>query len=253
MKATVKTPKKYIALYLIFALFFCAVLAWLIAIGAKTSDIHGENETEISSESDTEKYTGPVVVIDAGHGGEDGGTVGKNGVYEKDINLSVSLYLADELKNAGVEVLLTRSEDILLYDRNSNYEGQKKVQDLAERRRIAESCENALFVSIHMNSFPEERYKGLQVYYSENNGGSSALAELIRNTVKQSLQPDNTRQNKTGENIYLLDRLSCPAVLVECGFLSNPEECALLSSTDYQKALAKALAKAITEYINASE
>ncbi len=247
MKATVKNRKKYIALYLLFSLLLCAALSILMLVGNRTTEPSETEETE--TESATDKYTGPVVVIDAGHGGEDGGTIGKNGVYEKDINLSVSLYLAEELKKSGVEVLLTRSEDILLYDRNSNYEGQKKVQDLAERRRIAESCENALFVSIHMNSFPEERYKGLQVYYSENNDGSRSLAEGIRNTVKQSLQPDNTRQCKTGESIYLLDRLQCPAVLVECGFLSNPEECALLSSADYQKTLAQTLAAAITEYI----
>lgn len=251
MKATVKNRKKYIALYLLFALLLCASLSLLMLVGEKISDTDEGVETE--TESETETYTDPIVVIDAGHGGEDGGTVGKNGVFEKDINLSVALYLADELKKAGIEVLLTRSEDILLYDRNSDYKGQKKVQDLAERRRIAESCENALFVSIHMNSFPEEQYKGLQVYYSTNNEGSKALADGIRSTVTQALQPDNTRQCKTGENIYLLDRLKCPAVLVECGFLSNHEECALLSSADYQKTLAITLSLAITDYINSPD
>ena len=149
----------------------------------------------------------------------------------------------------GVTTLLTRSEDILLYDKSSNHKGQKKIQDLAARRRIAEECEGAVFVSIHMNSFPEEKYKGLQVYYSENNECSKTLAQGIQTLTAKVLQPENTRQCKLGNNMYLLEQLTCPAILIECGFLSNREECARLSDASYQKELAALLATAISEYL----
>jgi N-acetylmuramoyl-L-alanine amidase len=191
------------------------------------------------------------VVIDAGHGGEDGGAVGTNGIYEKDLNLQIAWILNDLLRANGIETVMTRSEDILLYDRNSNYQGQKKVQDLAIRRKIAETYENAVFVSIHMNAFPQHQYHGLQVYYSPNSSESKDLAIHIQSLTKELLMPKNNRSVKTsGGNIYLLDRLQCPAVLVECGFLSNPEECAKLSSEEYKQQMALSLCLSILEYFS---
>lgn len=254
MKIHITDGKKYLALFIVFSFFLCATLTALIALGARTVKSHSDNENTSHHESqseDTPLYS-PVVVIDAGHGGEDGGTVGVNGVFEKDINLSVALALDKALKDMGVTTLLTRDEDILLYDRNSDHKGQKKAQDLAARRKIAEECENAIFVSIHMNSFPEEKYKGLQVYYSENNESSLALAKKIQDMISKELQPDNTRQCKSGKSIYLMERLSCPAVLIECGFLSNNEECANLSDEGYQKELTALLARAIYEHIEST-
>ena len=193
----------------------------------------------------------PTVIIDAGHGGEDGGTVGVNGVYEKDLNLKIALILDEWLRAEGINTVLTRTEDILLYDKNSDYRGQKKVQDLAARRKIAEQYENAILVSIHMNAFPEAKYSGLQVYYSKNDPTSKMLADEIQKLAREFLQPQNTRKIKpAGENIYLLDRLSCPAVLIECGFLSNPEECTNLSNEEYQKKLAFSIYLSIVNYLN---
>ena len=254
MNSIIKDRKKYIALYLLFALIFCATVGALAALGIKTSEKHHDNE-ETESESDTlpNKYPDITVVIDAGHGGEDGGTVGRNGALEKDLNLSIAFALADALEGNGISTLLTRSEDVLLYDKSSDYHGQKKAQDLATRRRIAEECEKAVFVSIHLNSFPEEKYSGLQVYYSENDPDSLRLAKEIQTLTAKTLQPKNNRQCKSGTDIYLLAMLECPAVLVECGFLSNSEECELLCSPDYQKRLADTLATAITEYLHNNE
>ena len=188
----------------------------------------------------------PIVILDAGHGGEDCGAVGVNGVLEKDLNLQIALLLEKILNANGIRTVMTRSEDVLLYDKNSDYKGQKKIQDLATRRKIAEEYENAVFVSIHMNAFPQTQYSGLQVYYSANHPNSQALAEEIQSVTKQLLQPRNERKIKSGgENIYLLERLSCPAVLIECGFLSNSEECEKLSDPSYQEELALTIGVAI--------
>lgn len=249
MKITVTDRRKYIPLYLLISLLLCGILALLMLAGARLGVKDESAESESHSESESELYDLPVVIIDAGHGGEDGGTVGKNGAYEKDINLSVALRLSDSLKSKGIRTVLTRSEDVLLYDKNSDYQGQKKVQDLATRKRIAEAYDDAIFVSIHMNSFPDERYSGLQVYYSTNDESSRTLAESLQSITRKELMPENTRQCKEGDDIYLLNRLCCPAVLVECGFLSNPDECDKLCTEEYQERLADTLAEAIEEFI----
>ena len=252
MDRTAKDKNLYIVLYLLLTLIICATVGALAVIGIRTADGHRDaDETESETAPLPDEYSNITVVIDAGHGGEDGGTVGVNGVLEKDLNLSIALALADALNSRGINTVLTRTEDILLYDRNSNYHGQKKAQDLAERRRIAEECENAIFVSIHLNFFPEEKYSGLQVYYSENDPDSLKLAQEIQRLTAETLQPENDRQCKASKDIYLLERLTCPAVLVECGFLSNAEECKQLCSPHYQKQLAYTLSEAIIKYIDA--
>ena len=180
-----------------------------------------------------------TVVLDAGHGGEDGGAVGASGVYEKDVNLAVTLILRDLLVANGVNVVLTREDDRLLYDREVNYHGRKKALDLAARKQIAEKTPNAVFVSIHMNAYPQSQYRGLQVWYSPNNESSEPLAAALQARIANSLQPENERRVKPAtSSIYLLHRLKVPAVLVECGFLSNPEECAALEDPAYQRQLA---------------
>ena len=181
-----------------------------------------------------------VIVIDAGHGGEDGGATNADGtILEKDLNLDIAEKLCTLLSMNGIPCKLTRSTDELLYDKSADYQGRKKQLDLAARREIAEETENALFVSIHMNSYPAPQYSGLQVWYSPNNEASKAVAEAIQRDAKALLQPENRRQVKAaGSNIYLLDRLECPAVLVECGFLSNPEEAEKLSTEEYREQVA---------------
>jgi N-acetylmuramoyl-L-alanine amidase len=183
-----------------------------------------------------------TVVIDAGHGGEDGGASSASGALEKDLNLAVSFYLCDLLTANGISTVLTRTEDVLLYDRSEDYIGRKKILDLRARQKIAESFENCIFVSIHMNAYPLPQYGGLQVWYSPNDPNSLTLAESVRAAVRHSLQPDNGRTVKRAtSSIYLLHNLQCPAILVECGFLSNPADAALLSTPSYQKQLATAI------------
>ena len=197
------------------------------------------------------KYT--TVIIDAGHGGEDGGASSLAGLVEKDVNLSIALYLRDMLFEKGIKVVMTREDDRLLYDRNTDYEGRKKKLDLAARRAIADSTENAIFISIHMNSFTDPRYSGLQVWYSQNNSDSALLAERIRSENQAKLQSDNKRVTKAAtSNINLLHNAKCPAVLVECGFLSNVEEAELFETEEYRKRVASAIASAAESFLNSA-
>ena len=150
----------------------------------------------------------------------------------------------------NIKCVLTRETDILLYDRNQNYEGRKKMLDMQARKRIVESYENAVFISIHQNSFPDGRYSGFQAYYSTNSPNSRVLSTLIENNVRINIQPNNKRTSKASSgNIYLLDNLHCPAVLLECGFLSNKEECELLCSEEYQERLADVFSFSVAEFI----
>ena len=209
-------------------------------------------ETALQPVGPTESIDVPVtVVIDAGHGGEDGGTQSAAGLYEKTVNLEIAHMLNTMLRANGIKTIMTRTEDILLYDRNADYQGKKKMLDLATRRKITEETEHAIFISIHMNAFPESKYYGLQVFYSPNDPSSSTLAEEIRSCNSAYLQRDNTRKCKEATSaIYLLDRLTCPAVLVECGFLSNPEEAARFETTEYRQQMAFVLFCAIMSHIS---
>ena len=202
---------------------------------------------------------GLVVILDAGHGGEDGGAVGVNGTKEKDLNLDLTLMLAAQLRASGVTVLLTREDDRLLYDKNSDYAGKKKQLDLAARLNAMQTARNdhpdaeILFVSIHMNSYPSPTVSGFQVWYSGNDPSSQALAEAVQETVSRHLQPQNHRAVKLGgSNIFLLDRATLPAILVECGFLTNADECSRLSSEDYRREIAFSVAMAILGYHSAT-
>lgn len=205
-----------------------------------------EPEQEIAPVPQEPKYT---VIIDAGHGGEDGGAVGVTGLVEKELNLDLAKRLAALLEERGYRVIMTRTEDVLLYDRNVDYQGRKKALDLAARQAIGDANPDAVFVSLHANTFGEAIYHGLQVWYSPNNPDAAVLAESIRASVTDTLQPDNHRQSKpAGSNIYLLYHLGTPAVLVECGFLSNPTECRALEDDAYRDALALALCEGIIAY-----
>ncbi len=244
--ARTSSAKWLTLLFLAFTLALCAAGWWLggMAWASDGLDPHAE-DAAASPEDGTVNTPIRCVVIDAGHGGEDGGTISATGLCEKDLNLAIALHLRDILEAAGVPTVMTRTEDILLYDRTVDYHGRKKVLDLAARLAIGEATENALFVSIHQNAFPATQYAGLQVWYGVADPRSKTIAAAMQEAGLQ-LDPTNKRHIKpAGSNIYLLDRLKGPAVLVECGFLSNPEEAARLGDPAYQRTLALLLASAI--------
>lgn len=202
----------------------------------------------IDTITDVPKYS--VVIIDAGHGGEDGGASSKSGIVEKDINLELAKTLKEKLEAQGVKVIMTRDEDRLLYDRNTDFKGRKKRLDMAARLNIIQNTENCIFVSLHMNSFSDARYSGLQVWYSDNNPDSRELADIIQNNIKSKLQPNNNRMTKSaGTSIYLLEQSSCPSVLVECGFLSNIEEAERFKDSVYKNSLCSHLCDSIIEFL----
>ncbi len=192
-----------------------------------------------------------TVVLDAGHGGEDSGASSEDGLLEKDLNLKICENIRDILLLSGIEVKMTRTDDKLLYTEEQNIKGQRKHYDLKNRYLIAKEYQNPVFVSIHINKFSASQYKGLQVYYSDNNAKSKILADKIQTDIKEALQNDNNRKTKNAKNsIYLLDRLECPAVLVECGFLSNNEDTENLRNDEYIKKMSVIIANSIMENIN---
>ena len=191
-----------------------------------------------------------VIVIDAGHGGEDGGA-SANGLLEKDINLSIALKLRDMLTVSGYKVVMTRDSDISVYDNSSGTTRQRKVSDLKNRVEVINSSKNNILVSIHQNKFEQSQYFGTQRFYSKNDAKSAVLAEELRKSVTGFLQPDNKRELKQADsNIYILDKAQVPAVIVECGFLSNEEEAGKLADNDYQQKMAFSIYSGIIGYMN---
>ena len=190
----------------------------------------------------------PLVIIDAGHGGTDAGAIGSQGTLEKDLNLAVARELAARFRETGVPVLLTRDTDTLVLYEGEDVAGQRKQKDLYNRAAIANEYPNATLISIHMNAYPVAKYRGLQVYYNKNSAESARLARRITERVKKDLDPLYTRlPNFRGEELYLLSHAKGRAVLIECGFLSNPEEEAKLLEKDYQKKLSFCIFYAMME------
>lgn len=189
---------------------------------------------------------GTTVVIDAGHGGEDGGAVSPAGTVESGINLEIALRLDAVLGLYGADTVLLRTEDISLHDPEAQTLREKKASDLRNRVEQVEAIPNALLISIHQNTYAGSgRYHGAQVFYADAES-SQPLARHTQEILRQALDPGNTRQAaKLPGAVYLMDHVTCPAILVECGFLSNPEEDALLRNPGYQTKLAAALASAL--------
>ena len=191
-----------------------------------------------------------IVVIDAGHGGEDSGAVA-NSVLEKDINLEIALKLRDMLKASGIEVKMIRESDVSIYDKASGTIRERKVSDLKNRVKIVNNNKKNILVSIHQNKFEQSKYSGAQMFYSANNDKSQILAEKIRKSITGLIQPENKRElKKGGSDIYLLNKATVPAVIVECGFISNEEEAKNLSNEEYQNKIAFAIYCGILEYKN---
>ena len=185
---------------------------------------------------------GPVLVLDAGHGGEDGGAVSLTGVAESGINLAITLRVDQLLGFCGAPPVVLREEDVSLHDQGADTLREKKASDLRNRVQAVEQVGDAVLLSVHQNTFTDKKYRGAQVFYAPTEG-SQALAETMQEALRAALDPENGRQAKPiPDSVYLMNHVSCPAVLVECGFLSNPEEEALLRSADYQIRLAAVLA-----------
>lgn len=194
-----------------------------------------------------------TVIIDAGHGGEDGGAVSITGVPESQINLAIACKLEDILALYGAAPQMLRREDVSLHDSTASTLREKKVSDLHNRVSRIETETDAILISIHQNTYPEQRYHGAQVFYAPT-PGSRELAQQVQRSLQINLDPSNMREIKQiPGTVYLMNHISCPAILVECGFLTNPKEEALLREDSHQRKLAAALAGAVLtapEYTN---
>ena len=187
---------------------------------------------------------GRALILDAGHGGEDGGAVSITGVPESQINLAIVLKLRDVLGLYGVDPIVLREEDISLHDSEAGTLREKKRSDLKNRVALVEEVEGGTLLSIHQNTYPGSRYHGTHVFYAPTEG-SQKLAEHFQNSIKTALQPDNERAVKQiPDTVYIMNHVTCPAILIECGFLTNPGEEALLRDEDYQRKLSAVIAAA---------
>ncbi len=193
----------------------------------------------------------PIIVLDAGHGGIDSGCVSVNGAEEKDMNLDIMLKLRDMLEISGYEVIVTRDSDKSIHDTGVQGLGKQKQSDMENRLAIINGQDNALFLSIHQNQFTDPKYSGAQMFYPLENADSERLAAIMQKSFVEFLQPDNKRETKpVTDEIYLLKNSNCPRVMAECGFLSNPEEAALLETDEYRSKVAFVLYTGILEFLS---
>ncbi len=213
------------------------VMVLVITLAITVSAVGKVYGSELFLTAGTEINNEKIVIIDAGHGGEDSGAVAKDGTLEKDIAIEIAFAVGRAFIDKGYAVVYTRTEDKLLYEPEENIKGIRKISDLKNRCKVAKVYPEAVFVSIHMNSFGDSKYSGLQVYYSENNEKSRILADSVQQQVKKDIQNENDRTIKKGNGIYVLENIENPAILIECGFLSNDTECKKLSEKEYQNRL----------------
>ncbi len=187
-----------------------------------------------------------VVVVDAGHGGYDPGKVGISGVLEKDINLAIACKVRRILEKEGIQVVMTRKEDV---DLCAETGASKKSADMRKRVEIMNASGAAVAVSIHQNSFTDASSHGSQVFYYEASKEGETLAKTIQESIKGVITEENHRQAKANREYYILKKVSCPVVIVECGFLSNQREEMLLTEEDYQEKMAQGIVKGILQYV----
>lgn len=234
-----KVNKK--SLRLTFSIIGCFVL---LAICARITERALPTAASVSQK--------PVIVLDAGHGGLDSGAVGPTGVLEKDINLSIVLTLRDMFEMSGFQVVLTRDEDISIHDPGIEGIRNQKLNDMDNRLKIIQSYPDSIFLCIHQNNYTDPQYFGAQMFYNNNNPKNRTLAQIMQNRFAQ-LQPGNDREIKlSGNELFLLKSNKNPSLMIECGFLSNPEEEANLSTWEYQQKVAFTIYGGVVEFLGAT-
>ena len=222
---------------------FVLTVILVFALGVLKENISDTKQAFLPTE-------GKTIIIDAGHGAPDGGAVGDTGVLEKDLNLAVAKVLQKFFESNGTQVLLTRSDDNGIYDIDGSIKS-KKISDIKNREEFIKASDAELFISIHMNKFGQKEYSGPQVFFSRNNEKSELLAKCIQKSMLAALNPENRREiKKADDGIYLLKTAQIPAVLVECGFLSNSKEEQMLKDEKYQRQLAWSMYCGVIEYFN---
>ena len=248
MRIFVFNLSRHRVIKIVTAMTLCVLIILSLTIGITTKIL---GRTLLETQADALPYD-KIIILDPGHGGEDPGAIGNGNIYEKELNLQLALEIGRLLEEKGYIVVYTRTDDRLLLNEDENIKGIKKISDLKNRCKVAERYPDSLFISIHMNSFASSKYSGLQVYHSKD-GKSRALADSIQSKVISDLQPSNNRSIKQGDGMYLLENINNPAVLIECGFMTNEEELKKLSEKEYQKQLSFSIVCGIIEYIERNQ
>lgn len=236
------TLKKIYKVIITIALIICILIVFFLGFGRVV-------KTSVATTGKNDIY----IIIDAGHGGIDGGASSADGTPEKGINLDIALKLRDYLTVAGFNTIMIREEDISLHEDDASTIKQQKRSDLKARLEIADKNPDAIYISIHLNHFPNKRAKGAQVFYSPNNENSKLLGEVTQETLTQILDKNNNRLCKESyDTIYIMKNIKNPAIIIECGFLSNPQETDLLKTPEYQNKISYTICMSLIKYINQS-
>ncbi len=192
--------------------------------------------------------SGKVIVLDAGHGTPDEGAQSSKGTTEAESNLAITLKVQKLLEQSGAHVVLTRSDEKAIYDLDSKTLKQKKISDIHNRVKIGNSASADIFVSIHLNKIPQQEYTGWQCFYNSKNEHSKKLAEMIQENLNQAIQKENERIAMKLDKVYIMKHVEIPISIVECGFLSNPQEEQELLQDSYQERLAWGIYNGIISY-----
>lgn len=228
---------RYLSLLPVYAVILSGILG-LVFLGNKVV-------TAVSTSAPIQNRK--TVIIDAGHGGEDGGATSCTGVLESQINLEIAFKLDDLMHLLGINTLMIRTTDCSIYTKGETI-AQKKISDLKERVRIVNETENGFLVSIHQNHFSNEKYSGAQVFYAPTDG-SKDVAGVLQKSLIQTINPDSNRGIKKADSVYLMQHIDCPGILIECGFLSNHREEYLLRDVEYQRKLCSVIACTLSNHL----
>lgn len=223
----------------VFIIFFFIMLSFVVGVG-KNTQLNTRNDRNIGDAVQVTALpvSGKVVILDAGHGTPDEGAESKNGTTEAQINLKIVLKIQQLLEQSGCTVILTRSDENAIYDLDAKTLEQKKISDIHNRVKIGNESSADIFVSIHLNKINEQQYYGWQTFYNTNNEQSKDLAEQIQISLNEAIQKENHRIAMKLNTVYIMKHVEIPISIVECGFLSNPQEEQLLQEDEYQNRLA---------------
>ena len=233
---------------IIMACIFISLFAFSIQMSQTQNNTQHTNSSNNLVETTSTPVSGKTIVIDAGHGVPDEGAQSSTGTTEAETNLKITLKVQELLEQSGCTVILTRSDENAIYDVDSNTLKQKKISDIRNRVKIGNESSADIFVSIHLNKIPQQQYYGWQCFYKEGNEQSNKLAKSIQENLNKSMQKENNRVAMKIDNIYIIKHVEIPTSIVECGFLSNPEEEKQLLDDNYQNRLAWGIYSGIINY-----
>ena len=240
--------KKRIEIIISCVIIALSVFSVQISNNKNTKDAKNTNETKSTIETTATPASGKTIVLDAGHGVPDEGAESSNGTTEAETNLKIALKVQKLLEQSGCTVVLTRSDENAIYDLDANTLKQKKISDIRNRVKIGNEATADIFVSIHLNKIPQSQYYGWQCFYKQNDEKSIKLAKQLQENLNKSIQKENKRVAMKLDTVYIMKHVEIPISIVECGFLSNPEEEKQLLDDNYQNKLAWGIYNGIQEY-----